>query len=137
MNDEVYALKVQKKRQLLDNKRTKAVIREAAIIKSLDHPFVLSLLNVYHNEHEVFFVTNFIQGGELKKRLFNLDGEPVALPPNDARFYAAGVLEGEYDDDDDLCDVSWMLPHRMITLLHFPSRFDDMVNINILAIAYS
>ncbi len=120
MNDEVYALKVQKKRQLLDKKMLKSIIREATIMKSLDHPFVLSLLNVYHNEHEVFFVTNFIQGGELY-RLLNVDGEPVALPPNDARFYAAGVFEGEYDDD--LFDVSWVLPDRIMTcsMYHFAS----------------
>jgi len=91
--NEVYALKVQKKRQLLDNKMSTAVIHEASIMKSLDHPFVMSLHNVYQDGTSVYFLTNFIRGGELF-RVLNEDGVGVAIPNDDARFYAAGVFEG-------------------------------------------
>ena len=92
---DVFALKVQKKRQLLDNKMSKAIIREAVIMKSLDHPFVMSLFNVYQDAKEVYFLTHFIRGGELY-RVLNEDGVGIAISNADAQFYAAGVFEGAW-----------------------------------------
>jgi len=88
IKNQVYALKVQQKRCLLDNKMSAGVIREAAIMKSLDHPFLAKILNVHHNEGAVYFLLNFIQGGELYDQIQE-DGVGKPLPSENARFYAA------------------------------------------------
>ena len=92
-NQEAYALKVQKKRQLLDNNHAGGIIREAGVMRSLDHPFILKLFNVYQDDEAVYFLLNFIQGGELYS-LIEKDGQSVPLNEPDTRFYAAGVLIG-------------------------------------------
>jgi len=91
IKNQVYALKIQQKRCLLDNKMSAGVIREAAIMKSLDHPFLGNILNVHHNKGAVYFLMNFIQGGELYD-LIQEDGVGKPLPSENARFYAACVL---------------------------------------------
>ena len=89
---EAYALKVQRKRILLQHSQVEGVLREMKVMAKLDHPFVLKLLNVYQDDDAVLMLTKLIQGGELysimKKHRRNI------LPERDAKFYASGILEG-------------------------------------------
>lgn len=44
---------------------------ELAIIKILEHPHVVELIDVYEDAHKIFIVTEFVQGGELFHYLEN------------------------------------------------------------------
>lgn len=89
---EAFALKIQRKRTLLQHQQVEGVLREMRVMAKLDHPFVLKLMNVYQDAESVLMLVKLIQGGELysimKKSRRNIVQE------RDAKFYASGILEG-------------------------------------------
>lgn len=91
-SDESFALKIQKKRALIEHQQVEGVMREMNVMATLDHPFVLKLVSVYQNPDSVLMLVRLVQGGELygvmKKARKNI------LPERDSKFYAAGILEG-------------------------------------------
>ena len=87
-----YALKVQRKRQLLTENQANAVIREVEIMKRLDHPFLLKMVNIYHDSCSVMILLNLVQGGELYA-LMQIQ-ENAIMPSHYSKFYAACILEG-------------------------------------------
>uniref|UniRef100_A0A7S2YHN3 Protein kinase domain-containing protein n=1 Tax=Entomoneis paludosa TaxID=265537 RepID=A0A7S2YHN3_9STRA len=89
---EPFALKVQKKRALLDEKQVPAVTREIAVMAELNHPFICKLVNVYMDERNVFMLMNIIRGGELYSAMKKMGIR--GMPEKDSKFYAAGILEG-------------------------------------------
>jgi len=93
ITNRVYALKVQTKRCLLDNKMSAKVISEAGIMKSLDHPFLGNILSANQDKGAIYFLMNLIKGGELYD-LIQEDGVGKSLPLENARFYSACVLIG-------------------------------------------
>lgn len=89
---EAYALKIQKKRQLLQHQQVEGVIREMKVMAKLDHPFVLKLMNVYQDSESVLMLVKLIQGGELYSIMKR--HKKKMLPERDAKFYASGILAG-------------------------------------------
>ncbi len=91
-SQEAFALKIQRKRNLLQHQQVEGVIREMKVMSKLDHPMVLKLMNVYQTSGEILMLVKLIQGGELysimKRHRRNI------LPERDAKFYASGILEG-------------------------------------------
>lgn len=89
---EAYALKVQRKRNLLDHAQVEGVLREMNVMARLNHPFVLKLVNVYEDADAVLMLVRLVQGGELygvmQKARRNI------LQERSAKFYSAGILEG-------------------------------------------
>jgi len=87
-----YALKVQRKRQLLDQKQTDGAFREMSIMAKIDHPFIIKMVGAYQDASTIMILLNLVQGGEL----FNLmkRSKRGKLGEDAARFYAAGILEG-------------------------------------------
>ena len=89
---EAYALKVQRKRILLQHQQVEGVMREMNVMAKINHPFVLKLINVYQDSDAVLMLVKLIQGGELygimKRARRNI------LPERDAKFYGSGILEG-------------------------------------------
>jgi hypothetical protein len=69
------------------------VIREKEVMASIDHPFILKLVNTYQDPSSLYMLLELVQGGEL----FSLLHPPDAVdgvPESSARFYAACILEG-------------------------------------------
>ena len=87
-----YALKVQSKYELIQDGQAQAVVYEKNVMSYLKHPFLISLVNSYHDEDYVYMVMDLIQGGELYNVIHTdmRDG----MPEKEARFYAAGIAEG-------------------------------------------
>ena len=88
-----YALKIQCKRELLDQRLASGAQRERAVMAKLDHPFVCKLVNTFQDEACIYMLMRFVQGGEL---LNLIQGGDVhgGVPESAAKFYAAGILEG-------------------------------------------
>jgi len=88
-----YALKMQSKRELLDQRQASSAKRERAVMAKLDHPFVCKLVNTFQDDACIYMLLSLIQGGEL---LNLIQGGEMhgGLPEIATKFYAAGMLEG-------------------------------------------
>lgn len=87
-----YALKVQSKYQLIQVHQAEAVVSEKNIMACLCHPFVLQLVNTYQDEQRAYMLTALLPGGELATVMYN--SKHGYLGERNAKFYAAGILEG-------------------------------------------
>jgi serine/threonine protein kinase len=88
-----YALKIQCKRELLDQRQAGGAQRERAVMSKLDHPFVCKLVNTFQDEACIYMLLQFVQGGELLNLIQGTDTYG-GLPESAAKFFAAGILEG-------------------------------------------
>lgn len=43
----------------------RAILRETSILSSVEHPFVVNVLKLFHNEKKIFIVMEFVNGGEM------------------------------------------------------------------------
>lgn len=86
-----FALKCLNKREIVGHHQVEGVIREKNIMASLDHPFVVNLVNTYQDDQNLYMLIELVQGGELFSVIHTdtRDG----IPNGNARFYAACILE--------------------------------------------
>jgi cGMP-dependent protein kinase len=88
-----YALKIQSKRELLDQRQASSAVRERGVMAKLDHPFVCKLVASYQDDACIYMLLALVQGGELLNLIQG--GESYGgLPESAAKFYAAGIAEG-------------------------------------------
>eukprot|EP00427_Karlodinium_veneficum_P053727 CAMPEP_0169413208 /NCGR_PEP_ID=MMETSP1017-20121227/61232_1 /TAXON_ID=342587 /ORGANISM="Karlodinium micrum, Strain CCMP2283" /LENGTH=439 /DNA_ID=CAMNT_0009520605 /DNA_START=115 /DNA_END=1435 /DNA_ORIENTATION=+ len=92
------------------------LIVEAEILLTLDHPHVARLNDVYDTDHELAFLTECLEGGELYGRLEELKTfpEPLALETTRQMLLALGYLH------------SHNIVHRDIKLENFLYESDDL-----------
>ena len=65
VNDRFYALKSMRKDVILDKDSVGSIDLERLIMLQVDHPFVVKMEMVFQNNLRVFFLMEFIPGGEL------------------------------------------------------------------------
>merc|ERR1711935_1188753 len=56
------------KKDLTEEEKNK-LVEEVAILKSLDHPNIVKVLEFYQNDKYFFIVTEYLEGGELFDRI--------------------------------------------------------------------
>jgi len=88
-----YALKIQSKRELLDQRQASSAARERGVMARLDHPFVCKLAVSFQDSACIYMMLSLIQGGELLN-LIQGGQQHGGLPEIATKFYAAGILEG-------------------------------------------
>lgn len=86
---QIYALKVQSKRQLIETSQADGVIAEINIMKCLRSQFIIRLYSTFQDHQRVYMLTSLMQGGELESIMSD-----KRLDDSVAQFYAAGILEG-------------------------------------------
>jgi hypothetical protein len=87
-----YALKIQSKYELVENAQAKGVVTEKNIMQQLNSPFIIKLAQTYQDNRYVYMLLGLVQGGELFSLLHQDSYDGVS--EKDAKFYAAGILEG-------------------------------------------
>jgi protein kinase A len=87
-----YALKIQYKREIIEQHQAAGVIRETGVMRKMHHPFVMGLINAEQDPQCLYMVTEPHLGGELRQQMRNTDRPN--LSESDAKFYAACILEG-------------------------------------------
>jgi hypothetical protein len=87
-----YALKIQSKYELIERKQAKGVVRERNILAQLKSPFLLRLVQTYQDAYFVYMLVGLVQGGELFEMIYT--DKRHGMYEADAKFYAAGILEG-------------------------------------------
>lgn len=84
----IYALKTLKKDFIIRTNQVNNSKIERDIMKQINHPFVVRLHFAFQSPECLYFVTDFLNGGEL---FFHLCNE-IRFPENRARFYAAEMV---------------------------------------------
>ncbi len=90
--DAPYALKIQYKRELIQQHQAAGVVRESQVMQKLHHPFVMGLVQAQQSDQCLYMIMDPVQGGELSRQMRN-DNRKV-LPEQAAKFYAACIFEG-------------------------------------------
>jgi len=83
-----YAMKVLKKAEIVKMKQVEHTVNEKNILEQLDHPFLVEMLGTFQDANNLYFVMEYVQGGEL----FSYLRRCGRFPNHVARFYAAEVV---------------------------------------------
>lgn len=82
-----YAMKVLRKDVLIDTDLIENTRIEKEILKRASHPFIVSMEFVFQTPGRIYFIMQYVKGGELFKQL----AEKKRLPEMQAKFYAAQI----------------------------------------------
>jgi len=83
-----YAMKVLDKRNITDKKQNDHIMAERNVMSKIDHPFIVKMHRAFQSDNKLYFVLDFLNGGEL---FFHLKKEG-RFTENKARFYASEVV---------------------------------------------
>jgi len=64
-SDQVYAMKILKKKYLIEKHQVDHTKEERRILMSLQHPFLMQLRYAFQTDSKLYFVLDFYKGGEL------------------------------------------------------------------------
>ncbi|EAN99769.1 protein kinase A catalytic subunit 3 [Trypanosoma cruzi] len=97
--NDYYAVKCLKKREILKMKQVQHIRQEKQILMELSHPFIVNMMCSFQDDRRVYFVLEFVVGGEMFTHL-----RSAGRFPNDvAKFYHAEiVLAFEYLHSKDI-----------------------------------
>jgi RAC serine/threonine-protein kinase len=86
----VYAMKVLNKKNILDNNELEHTRTEKNILQKLAHPFLVNLNYSFQTSDKLYFIMDYINGGEL---FYHLQKEHK-FTPDRVRFYSAEIVLG-------------------------------------------
>ena len=88
LNNKIYAMKVIKKKSLMKKKQIEHTQTERKLLEKLKHPFIIKLNYAFQDSKKLYFLTEFIPGGEL---FFHLR-KNLGFSENEVRFYSSQLL---------------------------------------------
>lgn len=83
-----YALKRMSKASVVKHNNKKRVIIEKNVLQQLHSPFIISLLGTHQDETSFFFLTDFVQGGNLMSYMIKKD----ILNHSECIFFSANIV---------------------------------------------
>lgn len=83
-----FAMKVLNKGGIVDKKQRDHIMAERHVMTKINHPFIVKMHRAFQSDKKLYFVMDFLNGGEL---FFHLKKEG-RFTENKARFYAAEVV---------------------------------------------
>lgn len=89
-NKKYYAIKILMKKQIIDTDQIEHTKAEKTILQHVNHPFLVGLEYAFQTDQKVYFVMQFMQGGELFQ---HLRAQKKFSEPQ-AKFYAASIVLG-------------------------------------------
>jgi serum/glucocorticoid-regulated kinase 2 len=69
LKKELYAMKSLKKDVLLNQEQVENTLQEKIILSTMKHPFLVSLAFCFQTDDRIYFIMNFMRGGELFEHL--------------------------------------------------------------------
>lgn len=91
-DEKPFALKMLNKRQLIDNDQVDGVLREKALLSTMNHPFILPFHGSFQDEQNLFLLLELMQGGELFNVIHAPKNKRRGISNGDAVFYGACVI---------------------------------------------
>ena len=105
-NSPTYALKVMSKHEIVSDDQVDMVLNEKRILQLLSaengHPFIVQLCAAWQDDNLIYFLQDFVQGGELYSRMLLPDAFDVssdtmplrqALPEDHVQFYITCIAD--------------------------------------------
>ena len=86
----IYAMKVLNKKNILENNELEHTRAEKNILQKLIHPFLVNLNYAFQTPDKIYFVMDYVNGGEL---FYHLQKEHKFTPER-VRFYCAEIVLG-------------------------------------------
>ena len=86
-SNKIYAMKCIRKDVVIENEQMDSLKLEKEILYHIQHPFIVGMDYVFQNQFRIFFIMDFIEGGELFRHLVKVR----RFPENQARFMIAQV----------------------------------------------
>jgi len=91
VTDRYYSLKCMSKSSIMQRGHEKRVLIEKnALQATISSPFVISLFGTFQDQDSIYFLTDFIQGGNLMGHMINRD----ILPHEECVFFCASIVSG-------------------------------------------
>ncbi|KAI7879890.1 Pkinase-domain-containing protein [Lichtheimia hyalospora FSU 10163] len=88
LDNRYYAIKTMDKHNVVQKRQTDHINNERSILHGVSHPFLVNLVETFQDDSHLFFVMEYVQGGEL----FRILREQKRFNEKTARFYAAQVI---------------------------------------------
>ncbi|CAI2372955.1 unnamed protein product [Moneuplotes crassus] len=85
--DKIYAMKVLRKKDIREVEEKHRILLEREVLANIDHPFIIKLHTAFQSSEKLYFVLDFVNGGELYTHLTN---EGI-FSVEKAKFYAAEI----------------------------------------------
>jgi serine/threonine protein kinase len=85
--NKVYAMKVLKKSELRRRRQVERTQTERTILAAVRHPFIVCLHYAFQNQHKLYMVMDFVQGGDF----FTLMRKHKRLPEDWVRIYVGEI----------------------------------------------
>jgi len=89
-NGKIFAMKVLKKKNILENNELEHTKTEKEILQKLIHPFLVNLNYSFQTPDKLYFIMDYINGGEL---FYHLQKEHK-FTPDRVKFYCAEIVLG-------------------------------------------
>ncbi len=89
-NKKIYAIKILNKQQIIDLDQLEHTLAEKIVLQHVNHPFLVGLEYAFQTPEKLYFVMEFMRGGELFQHLRN----QKRFSEKQAKFYAACVILG-------------------------------------------
>lgn len=83
-----YALKCMTKTSIVERKNKKRVLIEKNVLQELNSPFIISLVATYQDTKFIYFLTDFVQGGNLMSYMIRKD----TLSNSECVFFSANIV---------------------------------------------
>jgi len=88
--EQLYAIKALEKRSITSSTICEIIAEKEALMLTSGHPFITTLYSSFQNKDHIFFVMEYMSGGDLKGQL----DEVQAFSEKRAQFYAAEITLG-------------------------------------------
>ena len=91
-SDKLYAVKVLKKSSINTKVLKKSINTERTLLANINHPFIMKLNYAFQTKRSLYFITKFMQGGELNYHIYNEKNN--YFTEEKTKFYAAEIILG-------------------------------------------
>jgi len=89
-NGQILALKVMRKQYLIANHQIKYAVSEAAIMKTLNHPYLMKLIYAFQTPSNLYMALEYCENGDMSQML----DEHSLLEEKTAKFLIAELILG-------------------------------------------
>ena len=91
-NNKLYAIKILNKNWINTKNQKNNVKTERTVLAKLSHPFIMKLNYAFQTKKSLYFITQFMHGGELNYHIYNEKNNYFS--EEKAKFYAAEIVLG-------------------------------------------
>ena len=86
----LYAIKILNKKNIYNQIEKQNIKTERTVLAKLNHPFIMKLNYAFQTKESLYFITQFMQGGELNYHIYKEKNNYFS--EEKARFYAAEII---------------------------------------------